>query len=83
MSSQPFSIVDLPSFTAGSVVALPGGRVQFGVTAPGAATATVLASTNLVSWQVLQTVPVTNNTASFTDNAATGTPKRFYKLSLP
>lgn len=82
-SSQPFSIVDPPSFAAGSIIALPDGRVQFGVTAPGAATATVLVSTNLAGWQVLQSVPVTNNAAVFTDNSAAGLPRRFYKLSLP
>ena len=82
-SSQPFSIVDPPSFSAGSISVLPGGLLQFGLTAPGAATATVLASTNLVSWQTLQTIPITNSSGVFTDNAAPGNTKKFYKLSLP
>jgi hypothetical protein len=66
-----------------SVVRLVDGSVQFGVTAPGAATATVLGSTNLLTWQVLQTVPVTNGAAVFIDSAATNLPSRFYRVRLP
>jgi hypothetical protein len=65
-----------------SVVRLVDGTVQFGVTAPGAATVTVLGSTNLSTWQVLQTVPVTNGAAVFTDSAATNFPSRFYRVRL-
>jgi hypothetical protein len=66
-----------------SVVRLPDGSVQFEVTAPGAATATVLGSTNLLTWQLLQTVPVTNGAAVFTDSTATNFPSRFYRVRLP
>jgi hypothetical protein len=83
VSALPFSIVDPPSITAGSVVRLPNGQLQFGITAPGAASATVLVSTNLSTWQTLQSVTVTNNAAVFTDDAAAGSPARFYRLSLP
>jgi hypothetical protein len=65
------------------VVRLPDGSVQFDLTAPGAATATVLGSTNLTVWQVLQTVPVTGGTAVFTDNNATNYPARFYRILVP
>ncbi len=83
VSAQPFSIVDAPSFNPGSVTVLPNGSVQFGLTAPGAATATVLVSTNLTTWQVLQSVPVVNGSAVVTDNTATNSTARFYRLSLP
>jgi len=82
-SALPFSIVDPPTFNAGSILALPNGSVQFGLTAPGAATATVLVSTNLTTLQVLQSVPVVNGSAIVTDNTATNSTARFYRLSLP
>ena len=82
-SPLPFSIVDPPSFNAGSITVLPGGGVQFGVTAPGAATTTVLVSTNLTSWQVLEQVPVTNGMTVVTDTATTNFTARFYRLSVP
>ncbi len=66
-----------------SVARLSDGSVQFGVVAPGAATATVLGSTDLVAWQVLQTVPVTNGAAVFADSAAANFPQRFYRVRLP
>lgn len=82
-SSQTFSIVDPPAFTAGPGAILSGGGVQFGLSAPGAATATVWASTNLVSWQSLQSVPITNGSAVFVDSAAPAAPQRYYRLSVP
>jgi hypothetical protein len=83
MSEGPFSIVDAPTFNAGSVVVLPNGSVQFGVTASGAATATVWVSTNLPSWQVLQSVTLTNGSTVVTDNTATNSSAQFYRLSVP
>jgi hypothetical protein len=82
-SDQYFSIVDPPAITAGSVVRLPDGRVQFSLTAPGATTSTVLASTNLSTWEVLQVSPVTNGAAVFTDDTSTNHPARFYRLRVP
>jgi hypothetical protein len=83
MSPLPFSIVDPPTFSAGSIVALPNGGVQFSLTANGAATATVLVSTNLTTWQVLQSVTLTNGSAAVADNTFTNSTSRFYRLSLP
>ena len=82
-SPLPFSIVDPPAIIPGSVVVLPSGSVQLGLTAPGAATATVLVSTNLTTWRVLQSVPVVNGSAAVTDTTATNFIDRFYRLSLP
>ena len=83
VSDLPFSIVDAPEISAGSVVRLPDGRVQFRITAPGATTATVLGSTNFSTWQVLQTVAVSNGAAVFTDDSAAAWTSRFYRLRLP
>ncbi len=82
-SAQPFSIVDPPAVTPGSLAPLPDGRIQFSVTAPGASTVTVLGSTNLSTWEDLQTVPLTNGTALFIDNGATNFSQQFYRLRIP
>jgi len=82
-SAAPFSIIDPPVFSPGSVSRLPNGRIQIALSAPGAAQATLLCSTNLASWQVLQSVPLTNGNAVVTDNAATNLPVRYYRLSVP
>jgi hypothetical protein len=83
VSHLPFSILDAPAVTPGSIVRLPDGRVQFAITAPGATTVTVFGSTNFSNWQMLQTVPVSNGSAVFTDNSAAGLQHRFYKLRVP
>jgi hypothetical protein len=57
--------------------------VQLGLTVPGAAQATVLGSTNLTVWEELQSVPLTNGSAVFTDDTATNFPARFYRLRMP
>ena len=46
-------------------------------------TATVSVSTNLITWQMLRSVPVVNGSAVFTDNTATNLTTRFYRVSLP
>jgi hypothetical protein len=83
MSDATFSVVDAPAIVSSSVTRLPDGRVQFSLTAPGAAQATVFGSTNLTDWQALQTVPVTSGTASFTDEAAASFSSRWYRLRVP
>jgi len=84
--SNPFSLItNLTSVTinAASLTNLPNGSIQFGFSIPGALEATVWASTNLVNWQALQTVPLTNGNAVFTDAAAASFTARFYRLSVP
>jgi hypothetical protein len=83
MSDATFSIIDAPVINAGSVTRLSDGRVQFGLTALGAAQVTVLGSTNLSDWPQLQTVPVTSGSAVFTDDNAMNYPRRFYRLRVP
>jgi hypothetical protein len=82
VSQAPFSI-DMPFIDASSLKLLAGGHFGFNVVAPGAAQVSVLVSTNLVNWQLLQAVGVTNNTASFTDATAANSPARFYRFSIP
>ncbi|HVM50477.1 MAG TPA: aryl-sulfate sulfotransferase [Candidatus Acidoferrum sp.] len=89
MSAQTFSIVDPPSIISGSMTSLPNGSIQFGVSAPGAATATVQVATNVAStnlatkWQVLQVLPVTNGITTCTDTMTANAPERFYRVRLP
>jgi hypothetical protein len=82
-SDQYFSIVDAPVLDSSSMKVLPNGRVQFGLTGPGAATATVLGSSNLTTWEVLQSLTLTNGVAAFTDGTATNCPTRFYRVRVP
>jgi hypothetical protein len=81
-SQAPFSI-DMPYIDASSLKVLPGGQFGFNLVAPGAAQVSIFDSTNLVNWQFLQAVPVTNSAASFVDAAASNSPSRFYRLSVP
>jgi hypothetical protein len=73
----------MPYIDASSLAVLPGGQFSFNLVAPGAAQASIFDSTNLVNWQLLAAVPVTNSTASFMDTAASNSPSRFYRLSVP
>jgi len=82
-SDAAFSIVDAPAINTDSVTRLADGSVQFILTAPGAATATVLGSANLTDWEVLQTLPITNGTATFTDSTMTNFVCRCYRLRVP
>ena len=82
-SDATFSIIDAPVINAGTVIRLPNGRVQFGLTASGAAQVMVLCSTNLAEWQELQTVPVIDGNAVFIDDTATNYLHRFYRLRVP
>ena len=84
--SPPFSMITnltRVAIDSGSLTNLPDGRVQFGFSIPGALEATVLGSTNLLDWDVLQMVPLTNGSAIFTDDTAPHFPQRFYRLRVP
>lgn len=81
VSAATFGI-DVPYINPGSLLRLPDGRAQFSLSAPGGATqAKVQGSTNLIDWQDLQTLTVTNGSATFTDTA-TQLPRRFYRLYI-
>jgi len=85
--SNPFSMItNLTKVTinGSSATTLPDGSFQFGFSIPGALAATVWGSTNLLNWDVLQSVPLaTNGSAVFTDVSVTNFPARFYRLSVP
>ncbi len=83
-SDRAFNI-DAPVINPASVIRRLDGRVQFELTASGAAQATVWGATNLSppNWQVLQTVFLTNSSAAFTDDAAPGFSVRFYRVTVP
>jgi hypothetical protein len=81
--SAPFAILVPPTLDGSTVTVLPDGRVQFLISVPGAFQATVLSSTNLLNWQVLQTVVLTNSAAVFTDEMATNNTRRFYRVRVP
>lgn len=61
----------------------PDGSVQFQISAPGAAQVTVQTSADLVQWNTLQTVAISNGTGSFNDPSAGQYPHRFYRASVP
>jgi hypothetical protein len=82
VSDVPFSVVDTPMISPGSMT-FTNGHLQFAISAPGAATATVLASSNLVDWRTVQTVNVTNDTAVFVDSAFPAPPRQFYRVQIP
>jgi hypothetical protein len=83
VSDSPFSIIDPPKINAATFATLPGGQVQFALNVPGATQATVLGSTNLSSWQELQTVPLINGSGVFIDGVLTNFSQRFYRLRVP
>jgi hypothetical protein len=81
--SESFSIVEPPVINRASFANLPDGRVQFELTAAGMTQASVCRSTNLVDWELLDTVPLSDGRGVFTDNSATNWPCRFYRARLP
>jgi hypothetical protein len=82
-SDLHFSIIDWPVLGPGSVTMLSDRRVRLNLNVPGAPQATVFGSTNLSSWELLQTVPLTGGTAVFTDDSAPTNRARFYRLRVP
>jgi hypothetical protein len=82
-SAATFNIVDPPAVNPGSISHLSDGRVQFQISVPGATQVSVLGSTNLLQWQLLQTLPVNGGSAVFTDAAAANQPALFYRLRVP
>lgn len=81
--SELFSIIDAPVIDSRSVVRLADGRVQLGVSVPGADRVTVMGSVNLPVWEELGQVQLTNGSGTFIDSTATNSPARFYRLRVP
>ncbi len=78
---------EAPVIRAGSLVVLPGSRVQFALWAgTGVATqATVWGASTLApaDWRKLGTVTLTSGRGVFTEDSAPTGPTRFYKVTLP
>jgi len=83
LAAFPLSLVGRPSIVSNSMQRLGNGDIQFRITASGVSQATILVSTNLNTWQSLQTVPLTGSYGVFTDANALNYPRRFYRLSVP
>ena len=62
---------------------LPDRRVEIRFTLAGASQATVLGSTNLLNWDVLESLSLTNDPAAFVDDMSTNLPARYYRLRVP
>ncbi len=77
------SLTGQPAIVTNSLKRLPNGSMQLQLLAPGAAQATVQGSTNLTTWQPVQSVPLVGGMATYTDNTATNYGRRFYRLSVP
>ena len=83
IAGYPLSLVGQPSIVSNSVRRLTNGSVSFCVNAVGVPQASVLASTNLSTWQTLQTVPLVGGYGVCTDTEAPALPRRFYRASVP
>ncbi len=81
LSDQVFSI-DAPIINSRSLASLPDGSLSFSFTAYGSTQAVVSVSSNLVNWEDLAFVNLTNGIATFTDTN-TLLPIRFYRVRLP
>ncbi len=82
-SDLPFSLIDAPLINTASAVRHADGSVQFAYTAPGAAQMSVLGSTNLTTWTVIQTFPLTSDSGVFTNTLPAGISGMFYRLRVP
>jgi hypothetical protein len=82
MSDASFNI-DVPVIDARSLVRLADGRFSFALAAFGSTQVNVSVSTNLVLWQDLGNVTLTNGSATFTDDTSINFANRFYRLRLP
>ncbi len=82
----PFWIVDAPTIDGASITRLTDGSVEFRVLAPGAATATVLVSTDLKQWQeLLPKIAIADGVGQFSQqaNPDPGASMRYYRVRVP
>lgn len=82
LGAFPLSLVGSPAITANSM-RYAGGGVQFELKALGVPQATVLVSSNLNNWTLLQTVPLVGGIGLFTDPSVLSFRSRFYRVSVP
>ncbi len=72
-----------PVIDRDSTARLAGGEFQFQLTVPASQQATIWTSTNLMDWESMQSVIVTDGKAQFVDPNASGYARRFYRVSAP
>ena len=83
IAAYPLALVGSPVIVSNSTQRLSNGALQFRLTALGVPQATVQFSTNLTTWQPLQTVPLVAGNGLFADSDAINHPLRFYRVSVP
>jgi hypothetical protein len=82
IGAYPLSFTGTPAIVSNSVQRLPNGNLQFRLFAPSVPQATIKVSTDLISWQPLQTVQIFGGYGAFTDTNST-LAKQFYRVSVP
>ena len=82
MAAYPLSLAGAPQIIS-STMKYAAGTASFMLKAPGVPQATVLASSDLLSWSPLQTVPLSVGYGQCLDADAANHPVRFYRLSVP
>ena len=65
--------------TGDGTLGFAGGGFNFNLCGPPGLVAIIEASTNLVTWTAIQTIPVSNSQVCFTDPQSGAFPKRFYR----
>jgi hypothetical protein len=83
IGAYPLSLTGAPGIVPNSVQRSPNGNFQFRLTAGGVPQATVQVSSDLVTWQPLQSVPLIGGYGVFTDTNIPNAPQRFYRISVP
>jgi hypothetical protein len=62
-------------------IGLPGGQPGFDIASVNPRTVVIEASTNLVHWNAVQSLPVGESPVRFSDTNHVSFPSRFYRLS--
>jgi hypothetical protein len=75
--------ITLVNVEVGPVMLLSAGALQVGVTGLAGQTYPIQVSTNLVNWDFLTNVTLTNLSGQFIDTSATNYNRRFYRAVVP
>jgi hypothetical protein len=70
-----------PTISSTGVLTGSGFRIQF--SGPIGQDYTIQASTNLTIWTNISSGTISSSPVTFTDSAATNSPKRFYRIIVP
>ncbi|PWU19207.1 MAG: hypothetical protein C5B50_07090 [Verrucomicrobia bacterium] len=83
LAAFPLGLMGNPYIVTNSMQRPVSSAPQFRLVALGIPQASVLGSTNLNNWQLLQSVPLVDGNGQFVDTDSTTRPKRFYRISVP